>query len=449
MGNTQGLRYLLAALFLLAGCAPTPAPPPTAFTTGFWFWSGSAARQPRPVPPLDTLYFHAGNISISRYQRPPDWSVLADIPPDLPPARQYWAVYRFDLHGVPSPKSVALLHDSFRQLAAQARYRNLPLAGFQLDIDSPTNALPRYAEYLQAVRPGLPPGTELSITALLDWFRAGTAFGKVAAAIDEFVPQFYDLEGPRESYSPPAIAAPLSAAEWAPRFNRFQKRFRVGISTFGRARALLPPNPQHTAYYYSNAKPFDFGVRPHFALETSRTPAGELILRYRATQSTKIEYQEFDPGSGVEFVLATPESIRDAVAQARQLGPYCAGVLFFRWPSSGETLAAPPADVLSAAGVLAVSSARTELRTQDGGCAAVQCTDLLLFPDSRLSPHPAALRIRSTAPIDYILPETGVPLRLASPLELTMKLPAYTARGELQLGRIVTPQPARFTLETP
>jgi len=446
MGRSNGSRYLFVAVVLLAGCRPAPTPPPGTFTTGFWFWHGSAARQPHPVPPLDVLYIHAGNIRLDQFPSRNSWYAGGDIPPELPPARQYWAVFRFDLHGIPDLQSVPPLVESMHRLAAEARDRKLPLTGFQLDIDSPTGALPRYAAYVRAVKEGLPPRMELSITALLDWFRSGTAIDKVIAEVDEFVPQFYDIQGPRESIYNPAIAAPLSAAQWAPVFSRFQKRFRIGLSTFGRARTLSAPHTQRVIYFH-DAKPFDFGVNPDFALETSRTPAGELLLRYRATRPTKISFHEFEPGAGAEFVLATPESIRDAVAQARLLGPYCAGVLFFRWPSAGETLAAPPVDVLAAAGLLQASPAKSVLVSQDGGCAAVHCTDLILLPGSRLSPHPALMRIRSTSPIDYILPEAGIPLRLAGPMELSLRLPAYTARGQLFLGRAVSAQPARFTLE--
>lgn len=447
MGNTNGRFYLLFVLCLLEGCRSTsPPPPPLPFTTGFWFWRGSASDQPHPVPTLDVLYIHAGNIQLQTNQGAQRWSTWGELPKALPPARQYWLVFRFDRHGVPDLKSVPLLLDSVHRLAKQARQRHLPLVGLQLDIDSPTGALPRYAAYLHAVKQGLSPSLELSITALLDWFRPGTAINKVIDAVDEFVPQFYDLQGPRESVSNPAIAAPLFAARWAPVFSGFEKRFRIGISTFGRSRTLSDPQTKRVIYFH-DAKPLDFGINPHFTLETSRTPAGELLLRYRASRLTKISFHQFESGEGVEFVLSTPESVRDAVAQARLFGPYCAGVLFFRWPSSGETLAAAPADVLAAAGVIPIVSLPPELLTRDGGCAAVQCTDLILLPGNRLSPYPADYRIRSTATLDYVLPEAGIPLRLTGPLELTLRLPAYTARGQLLLGRVISGPSTRFTLE--
>jgi hypothetical protein len=441
--------HLLAFLLLLAGCRPASTPPlaPATFSTGYWFWSGSDADQPHPVPPLDLLYFHAADIQFESYRPGDPWYVGGDIPSALPPARQYWAVYRFNLHGIPDLKTVPLLRESLERLLSQARHRGLRLTGVQLDIDSPTGSLPRYAAYLHAVKQELPPGLELSITALLDWFRPGTAIAKVVAEVDEFVPQFYDLQGPRESLTNPAIAAPVSAAQWARLFGRFTKRFRLGLSTFGRARGLESAQPRNPVFYFADTKPFDFGVNPHFALQTSRTPAGELLLQYRATRPTRIGYQDFDPGAGAEFVLATPESIAAGVAQARLFGPYCAGVLFFRWPSTAETLAAPPADVLAAAGLLPNRSVAPVLIAQDGNCAAVHCIDLILLPGNRLLPAPSNFLIRSTAPLDYILPERSIPLRLAGPLELTLRLPAYTARGQLYLGRVVSTQPARFTLE--
>lgn len=52
----------------------------------------------------------------------------------------------------------------------------------------------------------------ISITALLDWFRDGTAVGEAIARIDEFVPQFYDLAAPGTSGGMAEIAAPLDSS---------------------------------------------------------------------------------------------------------------------------------------------------------------------------------------------------------------------------------------------
>ncbi len=103
--------------------------------------------------------------------------------------------------------------------------------GVQLDVDSPTGQLAAYADFLREVRKGLPKDTQLSITALLDWFRAGTAIDRVIGQVDEFVPQFYDLSMGRER----AVAAKIDANVWGPRFSRFGKRYKIGVSSFGRA----------------------------------------------------------------------------------------------------------------------------------------------------------------------------------------------------------------------
>ena len=86
-------------------------------------------------------------------------------------------------------------------MAAQAGQH---LVGLQIDHDCPTYSLTEYARFLQGLRAALPPEDLLSITALLDWFREGTALTDVVAQVDEFVPQFYDVSEvapPREGIS--------------------------------------------------------------------------------------------------------------------------------------------------------------------------------------------------------------------------------------------------------
>ena len=65
------------------------------------------------------------------------------------------------------------------ELRGLAEQRRLNLVGVQLDIDSPTGSLAEYADFLREVRKTLPPGMGISITALLDWFRDGTAVAEI------------------------------------------------------------------------------------------------------------------------------------------------------------------------------------------------------------------------------------------------------------------------------
>lgn len=67
------------------------------------------------------------------------------------------------------------------------------------------------------------------------------------------------------------------------------------------------------------------------------------------------------------------------------------------------------------------------------------CTRQPAFPYSGVPPNP---QHHSDG-----IHEPGIPLRMDGPLELSLRLPAYTARGQLYLGRVVSAQPARFTLE--
>ena len=165
----------------------------------------------------------------------PGWC-LEVLPDSLPAAHEYWLVFRYEEQGVPELSAAPLILRQIRQLQNDARQRRLNVVGIQLDIDSPTGARSRYAALLAEVRKGMPAGLQLSITALLDWFRDGTPIAEVIRATDEFVPQFYDI-APSPFYGAGgAIGADFDGAEWAPKLNRFGKRFRIGISAFGRAR---------------------------------------------------------------------------------------------------------------------------------------------------------------------------------------------------------------------
>lgn len=345
----------LAGLLLVAAGCGSVAPAekaPQKWQVGYWLWDHYGSRGSFEKTAVDVLYFHAVRLARIHYAGPATWSAFGSWPDDLPRANEYWVVFRAEEGGIPDGSAAKQLAREVADLQKEASKRGARLSGIQLDIDSPTSQLHDYALPLRLVKNELPKGVALSITGLLDWFRPGTAVAEVVAAVDEFVPQFYDTE---HSLGHGKISTQIQAAKWGPQFNRFGKRYKIGISTFGRAQ--IQEHPRNTrsngvglraSWISPDLAPRDIALAPGFELEASTNPAGERLLRYKATQKTQVGYQNWERGTQVEFVLATPESVRDSVARARQLGGHCAGVIFFRWPTPGETMALPPEVVLAA-----------------------------------------------------------------------------------------------------
>jgi hypothetical protein len=443
-----GLASLLILSVGLSGCVDSlqSQQPALAWTTGFWFWNGSSTEAALPVEKLDVLFLQAGTI------RSEPWSADGYLPDEVPTAREYWFVFRFERQGVPDLLVAPILARQLYLLRDSARKRHLNVVGVQLDIDSPTRTLPQYAEFLRTIRKAMPPEFQISITALLDWFRDGTAIADVIKETDEFVPQFYDVAQPEGYDRAVGIAAKFDAARWAPKFNRFRKRFRIGISTFGRARFVpqesRSPSGNRRVLWFRDPIPLDVASTSAFNLTTTRNEANELVLSYRATRTVQFGYSRFQPGDTMQFMLSTPDAIRAAVESARRMGGYCAGVVFFRWPSSNEILTMQPDEVLTAAGLMPPEQKKLlEIHAVNGGCVAVNCVDLYLVNRNPFSPNPVRYRIRSSPELKYFLPEEKIPVRMLTPSHLELSLPAYCGRGNMYLGRAVTDTRAEFTVE--
>jgi hypothetical protein len=432
---------------LLWGCSggkQSAAPGPRKWSIGFWFWEGSSVAV-RAATPVDAIYAQAGSI-----ERNPSsdtkWGVYCRAPRELPPAGEYWLVVRLAKPGVPGKDALPQLASRLREALAAARTRGLPVAGVQLDIDCPTRLLADYAAWLGELRRQLPPGAQLSITALLDWFRDGAAIDQVIARVDEFAPQFYDTQQPRERS---VVAAPIDARRWGPVFERFGKSYRIGVSSFGRATFVRAGRRQNVggSIVFPDVTPLEVGQSPAFRLAVSRTPAQETLLHFDATDSTSIGWSSFAPGDQIEFVIPTMESMRSAVSAARSMGVNCAGVVFFRWPADRETMAAQPDQALRAAGARGVEPPRLSLHAVDGGCAAVRCTDLYITDVAPLSPSPLRRRIRSSMELEYFVPADDTPVRLVAPDLLELRLPPFVGASRMYLGRAVTAEPAGFQME--
>lgn len=426
------MSSLLCVIALLSGCGGNAnrAPLPTTRATGFWVWEGLTASAPQGHP-IDDLYVHTGDIQLDLDRK---WIVSGFWPSNgIPTAREYWAVFRFDRQDVPDITTAPKFAQRVKELFATKN--QIKIVGVQLDIDSPTGRLTEYAAYLAEVEKSLPKDMRLSITALLDWFRDGTNVDAVIAQVDEFVPQFYDAGSAERE----VIAAKVDAAKWGARFNRFGKRYRIGISTFGRAKFVSDhPRPGEPTTLYREVTPFDLGSE--FALQATHNDVREAVLTYRAVRETSVEYQRFEAGEGVQFVVPTPDGVRAATAEAKKMGGYAAGVVYFRWPGEFESLLVPPEEIFGETKALAVE-------TVDGGCVAVQCVDVELRHVDRFAPGVVRYRVRSSAPLDYFLPVERIPVRLAAPDVVELTVPPFAGRDRLALGRAVSTDAVTFTVE--
>jgi hypothetical protein len=436
------LLLLLIGTLISSGCAGDlqSQTPPQKWTTGFWlwgdYWHGLVPSEHTP----DVLF-----VEVATFHETPgqQWGpVYADIPNKLPPASEYWLVYRYSEQSVPGEAMASEMARSYAEVLIAAHRRNLKIAGIQLDVDSPTKQLPRYAAFLRALRRELPTKTQISITCLLDWFRDGTSIADVIRETDEFVPQFYDIGPARSGNS--AIAARFDPNRWSPIFNRFGKRFRIGISTFGRAQFLEAKLPgaggNYMAMFYRDLTPLDLSANSAMIADTSQNDAGETVLTFRASRKVTIGYTEIPPTARIQFILPTPQGVRKAIAGAHRMGRYCAGVVFFRWPAADEVLVMPPDEVLG-------SPATPALDLVDGACAAVSCMDIYLVNGGTLNPAPLQYRITSSDDLDYFLPDRKLPLRMSGQKELDFSVPRWGGRGRLYVGRAVSSGKVTFSLE--
>lgn len=433
---------LLAAVIALAwfGGAARSASAPE-WKTGFWFWDGSSNQIVASGGAVDVVYCKAGSIAREPSSHP-GWRVYGNLPNELPAAREYWVVFRFEGEGVPAIETVPMLRSAVEQVLAQAQVRRIAVAGLQLDIDSSTNSLGEYTRYLREVRKALPSGTDLSITALLDWFRPGTEIAAVIREVNEFVPQFYDVRAARWGRNDYSVAKAIDAKRWGPVFNKFGKRFRVGVSSFGRARRV-----GESEGVLSDVAPLNFAMNTAFRHTSDTAAAGEVVLRYTAERRTFVGWTRFEPGEAIEFVLATPELIRASWQAARAMGGQCGGVVFFRWPTFHESLAVHPDQVMRAVGVRKGAPQPVRLQAVDRACAAVHCTDLYLFTAEPLSPEPTRHSIRSSAELEYFVAADRTPARMSGADRVELLLPPYCGRTRLYLGRAVTAAKSDFRLE--
>jgi len=394
---------------------------------GYWIWAGDKAIASRYAPQI--LY-----VQVQSDQ----W------PEGLPRAESYVAVRRLEPKQELTRGLAGRLAQEYRALRHDPEARGR-LAGLQIDYDSPTGGLKSYGRFLTILREELPAGTQLSITALLDWFRPNTAIEDVLQPADEFVPQFYDAGAVRTSSG---IAESIAVEKWAPIFNAFQTPYRVGISSFGRiARRRYDGSGRSHIQFFRDASPLDFAGRRELRRSVTSTSAAETVVRYEVAVAMP-DQEQLEPGDVVEMTLPTELSVRTAYEAVRRFGGYCAGAIFFRWPNRSETLALTPEEVTRAleGGTLA---SPVHVETANASCIERQCSDLYLHLGRDLSPTDRMIEIRSDHPTELFLPHGPLASLPVGSNRIMVRVPAYSATESVYLGRVISARPVKFEVLTP
>jgi hypothetical protein len=357
-----------AVALVVAGLfwTPTWSNPPRKhlpWKTGFWVWAGDSPAESEAKP--DLLYVQVPG---------------ARWPDNVPEASQYVMVRRIERSSDITPQmaeALAAVYTEVRQGGPQS------IVGLQIDYDCPTSRLADYASFLRNLREAIPPNTHVSITALLDWFRPGTEIQEVVQAVDEFVPQFYDA-GPERAAS--GIAEVIDAEKWAPIFNALGTPYRIGISSFGRVarRRANSSGSNRSCIFVTRVRSISRG-RKSWSRRLSQPNAGELVVHYTINDVHRAPAFRLAPRDQVDITFPTTESVRSGYEAVRRFGGYCAGAIFFRWPSRSETLAFTASEVLE---ILTGTSGSSEIEVEnrEGDCVSLRCADVYL----RLAPDPAS-----------------------------------------------------------
>ena len=434
---------------------------------GYWFWEEGRRTPFVPEMEPDLLYVKVGQFQRSGssqsilvggdlrgFAEQPLGSVnIVDSgwwhPPSLPKAKAYIAVWRNDSPICPDIALVPQLIKHYQELKHRAAKAGQQLVGLQIDHDSPTNLLDEYARFLKALREALPQTDLISITALLDWFRPNTRIAEVLQWVNEYIPQFYDVDADRSAETSLHIAKTIDASTWAPIFNAYGRPYRIGISSFGRV-AIVKSQAPAERMYFRDLSPLEVTANKGFAfIAERRNEAGEPVVQYKVTRAAENEkYGTFAPGDIIEMILPPQESAREAYMAAKALGGLCAGVVFFRWPTENEALVLLPDEIQDLIAGKNLTARRTVVEAEDGECAAVGCADLYLRLGNRFPRKSITLWINTSSELEYILPAEHMKVRIQGLRTLEVRLPPYAGVPRIYVGRAVTRDPARFTVKT-
>ncbi|WP_437882582.1 DUF3142 domain-containing protein [Pseudomonas sp. LRF_L74] len=275
---------------LLAGC-PADAPP-TPLDQQVYIWQRQ--WQPAHAQVLAQTRGDFSTLRVLALQAHPKagWArAYADLRLLAEDRRPVIAVVRLDgqLPRLDQGEIIRQITDLLRDWQAAG----IDLRGVEIDHDCATARLPAYAEMLQSLRPALPAGLPLSITALPTWLDSGR-LDDLLRQVDGSVLQVHAVNDPRDG-----LFDPQQALRWAERYaERSERPFLLALPAYGVA-----------------------------LIDSSTLVESEAPLNASGTRRE---------------LMADPQQVADLLAALRgRHPPNLSGIIWFRLPLPGDRRAWP------------------------------------------------------------------------------------------------------------
>lgn len=346
-----GVLAGLALLILSQSCGKGAGKQP--LELGFWYWHSPFTLSPEEEKDLrehglNKMFVRAGTFSTDggnavlaipqSYQRIPDLEIHLVFNFDSGFVRHF---EEFDLAKV--SEQVATRIEA--QLDRAAKLGVEP-TGVQLDLDSPTRLLPRYAEFVRRIRSRVKGEWQWSATALMSWL--GTkGVETLSRELDFIVPQAYEgvtgrtVDTMRPVSDPDYLRSVMGKAE------KLACPYYFGIPAYGHGflfddRGKLADIYQkigpaeamrHPSFQFQEAYPSDRLGQP---AKDQKSSVGEEVIKFKAIRPSP-------SGRGVGYTLGfsvpSPELLRQMWDVVREnAGPKCRGAIIYRYPEPEATL---------------------------------------------------------------------------------------------------------------
>lgn len=216
-----GLFAVIAAATV--SCSESEPFLPNQTPDAYWVWAGI---NPAEVPSAEEWFVYQGQFDDNGNfaQRGPSLQSIINAQTASTTPTQLHLVYR--LHTLTPPDYLLSVHEFMVQKYQQA---GLNVVGLQLDFDSPSAKLSRYAEYLTIVRSFLPADTIFSATGLATWLVDNPeAQATIHEPLDFIAYQFYQGRTPF-----------AEAARYAQALTAVEHPYRIGVLATQERKAII------------------------------------------------------------------------------------------------------------------------------------------------------------------------------------------------------------------